>query len=65
MARLFEPGKKSSSGGMGLGLYIAQTCAERMSGRLVFGTTRACTVFSLVFEDVSGLVLELLPPKSA
>ncbi len=49
--RLFEPGKKTSHGGMGLGLYIAQTCAERMGGRLYFGSTAQCTVFSLVLEE--------------
>ena len=61
VAKLFEPGKKSSSGGMGLGLYIAQTCTERMGGRLVFGTTSKCTVFSIVLEDGSGDVVDMLP----
>jgi signal transduction histidine kinase len=59
--RLFEPGKKSSRGGMGLGLYIAQTCAERMGGRLYFGTTEQGTVFSIVMEDVAQDILSLLP----
>lgn len=54
VARLFEPGRKSSSGGMGLGLYIAQTCADRLGGRLVFGTTSKCTVFSIVWEKHHG-----------
>jgi signal transduction histidine kinase len=58
-ARLFDPGKKSTGGGMGLGLYIAQTCAERMGGRLVFGSTHQCTVFSIVLEDAAGSVLDL------
>lgn len=59
--RLFEPGKKSARGGMGLGLYIAQTCAERMGGRLCFGSTSRCTVFSIVMEDGADDVLSLLP----
>jgi signal transduction histidine kinase len=60
LARLFVPGKKSDTGGMGLGLYIAQTCAERMGGRLVFGTTTHANVFSIVLEDtVAPPVTEL------
>jgi signal transduction histidine kinase len=51
LARLFIPGKKHATGGMGLGLYIVQTCAERMGGRLVFGTTKRATVFSILMEE--------------
>lgn len=47
-ARLFEPGRKSDRGGMGLGLHIAQSCALRMGGDLVFGSTRGGTVFSVL-----------------
>jgi two-component system OmpR family sensor kinase len=67
MARLFEPGKKSATGGMGLGLYIAQTCAERMGGRLVCGTTERCTVFSLVMEDASSAsaVVDMMPKTTS
>lgn len=64
MAKLFEPGKKSTGGGMGLGLYIAQTSAERMGGRVVCGSTSKCTVFSFVMEEVADGVVDLLP-KSA
>ena len=63
-ARLFEPGKKCARGGMGLGLYIAQTCTERMGGRLFFGTNSRCTVFSLVLEEAADGVMTMLP-KSA
>lgn len=45
---LFEPGRKSSRGGMGLGLHITRACTLRMGGQLVFGTTRGATVFSIV-----------------
>jgi signal transduction histidine kinase len=62
--RLFEPGKKCARGGMGLGLYIAQTCTERMGGRLFFGTTARCTVFSLVLEESADGVMTPMP-KSA
>lgn len=62
--RLFEPGKKCARGGMGLGLYIAQTCTERMGGRLFFGTTSRCTVFSLVLEEPADGVMTSMP-KSA
>jgi signal transduction histidine kinase len=58
--RLFEPGKKCARGGMGLGLYIAQTCTERMGGRLFFGTTSCCTVFSLVLEESAEGVMTVL-----
>lgn len=47
-ARIFEPGRKSERGGMGLGLHIAQSCALRMGGDLVFGSTRGGTVFSVL-----------------
>jgi signal transduction histidine kinase len=45
---LFEPGKKSARGGMGLGLHITRACALRMSGQLVYGSTQRATVFSLL-----------------
>lgn len=60
LAKLFEPGKKSASGGMGLGLYIAQSCTERMGGRLVCGTTSKGTVFSILMEDGGGAVVDML-----
>ncbi len=62
--RLFEPGKKNARGGMGLGLYIAQTCAERMGGRLCFGSNTRCTVFSIIMDDVTAGIVSNLP-KSA
>lgn len=64
MAKLFEPGKKSANGGMGLGLYIAQTSAERMGGRLVCGSTRHCTVFSIVMEEPANAVVDLMPKST-
>lgn len=50
--KLFEPGRKHGKGGMGLGLYIAQTCAERMGARLVYGSNSKGTNFSLVLEVI-------------
>ena len=47
-SHLFEPGKKSPKGGMGLGLHITRACTLRMGGKLVFGSTRNATVFSLL-----------------
>lgn len=49
--RLFEPGRKSERGGMGLGLHIAQSCVQRMGGELVFGSTVGATVFSIVLNQ--------------
>lgn len=65
MEKLFEPGKKSAGGGMGLGLYIAQTSAERMGGRLVCGSTSKCTVFSVVMEEANGAVVDMLSKPAA
>lgn len=45
---LFEPGRKHSKGGMGLGLHITRACALRMGARLVYGSTNRATVFSLL-----------------
>lgn len=59
--RLFEPGKKCARGGIGLGLYIARTCSERMGGLLFFGTTARCTVFSLLLEESVDGVMTLMP----
>lgn len=64
MAKLFEPGKKSAAGGMGLGLYIAQTSAERMGGRLVCGSTSQGTVFSFVMEDAADAIVDMIAKQS-
>jgi signal transduction histidine kinase len=48
---LFEPGRKSAEGGMGFGLHITQACALRMGGRVVFGSTRVATVFSILLPQ--------------
>lgn len=46
----FEPGRKSSGGGMGFGLYIVRTSIRRGGGEVVFGSTHAATVFSLLLD---------------
>lgn len=61
LARLFVPGKKHTTGGMGLGLYIVQSCTERMGGRLVFGTTGRATVFSILLDEPSDANVTLMP----
>lgn len=61
IARLFVPGKKHTTGGMGLGLYIVQSCTERMGGRLVFGTTSRATVFSILLDDPADANVALMP----
>lgn len=61
LARLFVPGKKHTTGGMGLGLYIVQSCTERMGGRLVFGTTARATVFSILLDDPADANVALMP----
>ncbi len=55
---LFRPGRKDTGGGMGIGLYITRTCAVKMGGRLVYGSTGRATVFSLLFnaaEEDAGI----------
>jgi signal transduction histidine kinase len=47
-SHIFEPGRKGSKGGMGLGLHIARACALRMGGELNFGSTSTATVFSIM-----------------
>jgi signal transduction histidine kinase len=44
---IFEPGRKGSHGGMGLGLHITRECMQKMGGELRYGSTRAGSVFSL------------------
>ena len=61
LTKLFSPGKKSGGGGMGLGLYIAQICAERMGGRIVFGTTNRATVFAILLEETPDATLAEMP----
>ena len=61
LARLFVPGKKHTTGGMGLGLYIVQSCTERMGGRLVFGTTSRATVFSILLDEPADANVALMP----
>lgn len=46
----FEPGRKSGGGGMGFGLYIVRTSMRRSGGEVVFGSTNAATVFSLMLD---------------
>ncbi len=46
----FEPGRKPGGGGMGFGLYIVRTCMRRSGGEVVYGSTDAGTVFSLLLE---------------
>jgi signal transduction histidine kinase len=57
-ADIFKPGVKHEQGGMGLGLYIAQTSIQRMGARLFMGSTDACTVFSIVLPAGSSLLDE-------
>jgi signal transduction histidine kinase len=61
VANLFSPGKKSGGGGMGFGLYISQICADRMGGRLVFGTTNRATVFAILLDETPDAALAEMP----
>lgn len=61
-ARAFEPGRKSKGGGMGFGLYIVRTCMQRSGGEVLFGSTPAMTVFSLVLN--ASRLTRAVPPWS-
>ena len=62
-AHLFEPGRKSAKGGMGFGLHITQACALRMGGRVVFGSTGAATVFSLLLPHETPILQSAVLPS--
>lgn len=68
-AHIFEPGRKGSHGGMGLGLHITRSCARKMGGELRFGSTKAGSVFSLRLPwhepPLAPPPLPLSPPPAA
>jgi two-component system OmpR family sensor kinase len=63
-AHAFEPGrgkfKTHPGGGMGFGLYIVRTCMQRSGGEVLFGSTPAITVFSLVLN--AARLARVIPP---
>lgn len=55
-ANLFSPGCKGTHGGSGLGLHIAQRCANTLRGRIAVYSKAPITVFSLIFPDRKSVV---------